>query len=166
MRAMAWKQEWWAIRNFKSKLYCFFCLFVFSSCLTSSFCLLTHKLEVINIWQDNILKYQLRFIPWSSSQPTHKAWPLANGLVTWIWGGSHHFCQKKSSFTVSKLFRWATWFISNSCFLSRSLGFGGMWSRGCLPDQPPTKSSSTDSLTSFPGRQHFTCVFATQCWED
>lgn len=96
MRAMVWRQEWWAIRNFKPKLYCFSCLFVFSSCFTSSFCLLIHKLEVINIWQDNILKYQLRFIPWSSSQPTHKAWPLANGLVTWIWGGSHHFCQKRA----------------------------------------------------------------------
>lgn len=71
------------------------CLFVFSSCLTSSFCLLIHKLKVTNIWQDNILKYQLRFIPWSSSQPTHKAWPLANGPVTWIWAGSHHFCQKR-----------------------------------------------------------------------
>lgn len=39
-----------------------------------------------------------------------------------------------------------------------------MLDRGCLCDQPPTKTLGTESLVSFLGRQHFTCVITIHYW--
>lgn len=54
--------------------------------------------------------------------------------------------------------------LLNSCFPSGRLEFGYVPSRGCLRDQPIVKALGTESLMSFPGWQHFTCVATTCYW--
>lgn len=48
----------------------------------------------------------------------------------------------------------------NICFLSGCLGFWYLPRRAMQPT--PQKALAVQSLTSFPGRQHFTCVITMQ----
>lgn len=58
------------------------------------------------------------------------------------------------------------WSMTNACFSSGSLEFWEVGDRGCLCDQPTVKLLGTESVISFPGRQHFPCVVTVCCWRN
>lgn len=86
-----------------------------------------------------------------------QSWPMAGIWELGFWQGPHHPQNWLKWLTAPKLFVQTTWFMPKTCFASGSLEFWYMLGRGCLFDQPPVKTLSTEPLTSFPGRQHFTC---------
>lgn len=68
--------------------------------------------------------------------------------------GSYHCLTDKDG--CSKLL----WFMFHACFSSEIMEFCYVLGRGCLGDQSPMKTLSSESLMNFPGRPHFTLVKA------
>lgn len=67
---------------------------------------------------------------------------------------------------IPNLFVQTKEFMLNIYFTSGSLEFWYILGRRSLGEQPPVKPMGTGSLAVFHGRQHFTHVVKTYCWEN
>ena len=82
------------------------------------------------------------------------------GVPSWLMSGNLDIGRvltihrTDNQLLVPELFVHTMWLILNTPFPSGTLEFCSMPGTGCLCDQPPVKTLSTESLISFPGQQH------------